>query len=82
MSKPTKAMMLHAREDVIKAVNLVRPRIDLSNPEVEQAWAQLETFVAIALRVMAKTNVSKLQSETRTVEISAGLAGRTIFLPD
>jgi len=30
----------------------------------------LETFLAVALRVLAKTNASKVNSEARTVELS------------
>lgn len=47
-------------------------------PEVQDALAGVETFCAIALRVFAKTNPSKLRSEAMTVEIAARLHGRPI----
>jgi hypothetical protein len=43
----------------------------LNDPHLEDAWAGVETFAAVALRVMAKTNPSKLRSEMVTVGISA-----------
>jgi hypothetical protein len=42
------------------------------SPE-DSALCAIETFCAISLRVMRKTNPSKLRSEARTVEISARL---------
>ena len=41
----------------------------------EHALARLETFAAISLRVMAKTNPSKIRDVARTVEIQARLKG-------
>ena len=75
MSKPTKATVTAAREDLIGTLDRMR-RTGLGQHE---DWAQIETFCAIALRVMAKTNMSKLISETMTVEISARLAGRPVI---
>ena len=43
----------------------------LNDPHLEDAWAGIETLAAVALRVMAKTNPSKLRSEMVTVGISA-----------
>lgn len=81
MTKPTKATIYKAREDIIKALALVRSTLPSDMAAIE-AWAQVETFCAISLRVMAKTNMSKLRSETSTVELSARLAGRVVFDPD
>ncbi len=75
MSKPTKATVTAARADVIEVLG----RLRAASRGAEEDWAQLETFCAIAMRVMAKTNLSKLRSETATVELSARLAGRTVF---
>ena len=43
----------------------------LAPVEAENALVSIETFVAIALRVFAKTNPSKLRDVMRTVEIQA-----------
>ncbi len=61
------------RADIIDAMLKFRPHcIDID----EQAWAQVETYVAITLRILAKTNPSKIVDAARTEEISARLAGR------
>lgn len=41
----------------------------------EPHLARLETFIAIAVRVMAKTNPSKIRDVARTVEIQARING-------
>lgn len=76
MTKPTKATVNAAREDIVRVIGRLR-----AGSQSDEDWALLETFIAISLRVMAKTNFSKLRDETRTVEISARLAGRTVFDP-
>lgn len=43
--------------------------------EVDTALCTLETFVALSLRVMRKTNPSKVRSEARTLEIKAHMDG-------
>lgn len=45
----------------------------------EEALARLETFTAIAVRVMRQTNPSKLRDAARTEEIKARLDGRPII---
>jgi hypothetical protein len=82
MSRPTKAAMLQTREDVIYALGIVSPYLPLGNPAVDRSWAEIESFIAVAMRVFAKTNTSKLRSETTTVELAARLAGRVVFDPD
>lgn len=82
MTKPTKQAMLQTREDVLDALAVLEPHLDLGGPELALAWAKVETFIAIAMRVFAKTNTSKLRSETVTVELAARLAGRVVFDPD
>lgn len=42
---------------------------------VDEALSTLETFVALSLRVMRKTNPSKIRSEARTLEIKARMDG-------
>ena len=45
----------------------------------DYALCAVETFCAIALRVMAKTNPSKVRSEARTVEIKARMDGAPVI---
>lgn len=52
----------------------------VKDPVVEEALIQIETFCAFSLRVMAKTNVSKLRDEMRTVEIQARITGRPLLM--
>lgn len=54
--------------DIVAAVNRLRP---VASQTDESAWAEVETFIAIALKVFAKTNPSKLRDAARTVEIHA-----------
>lgn len=77
---PTKAQVLEQREGVIRALATLRGTLPRTAAQ-EAALIELETFCAVACRVMAKTNVSKLIDETRTVEIAARLAGRVVFDP-
>ena len=60
------------------AVHLALLR-DVLNPqdgtEVDTALCSVETFCAVALRVMAKTNQSKVRDCARTVEIKARMDG-------
>jgi hypothetical protein len=43
--------------------------------EVDTALCGVMTFCAVAIRVMRKTNPSKIRSEARTVEIKARMDG-------
>lgn len=79
MTKISKAAALQMREDVLVDMRLIRSKLDLSDPAVDRAWAGVETFANVALRVMAKTNLSKLRSEGMTVEIAARMAGHHVF---
>jgi hypothetical protein len=42
------------------------------------AWAEVETFVAIALRVMARTNPSRIRDAAMVEEIKARMDGRGV----
>jgi len=62
--------------DITEAITVLREAIQPMEGSVEDtALCSVETFIVIALRVFAKTNPSKLRSETRTVEIKARLDG-------
>lgn len=62
--------------DITAALRVIR---DALRPEdgsdIDTALCSVETFAVVALRVMAKTNPSKLRSEARTVEIKARMDG-------
>lgn len=64
------------REDISAALDVIRPQLNLADPATEAAWAQLETFTAVAIKVFARTNPSKIRSEAMTVEIHARMDGR------
>lgn len=59
---------------VTEAIQMVRTSVASGTP-ADDAMVMLETFCATALRVLAKTNPSKIRSEARTVEIKARLDG-------
>ena len=61
------------RADIAAAIDTLRPHCQQAD---QQAWVALETYVAITLRVLAKTNPSKVADAARTEEISARLTGR------
>lgn len=74
MPKPTKAVIAAMTETVMSDLAAVRSVVG----DTEE-MAGLETFVAIALRLMAETNPSKLREIMRVVEILARMDGRTVY---
>lgn len=48
-------------------------------PEGEHALAHLETFAAIAVRIMRTTNPSKIRDAARLEEIKARIQGREVL---
>lgn len=79
MTKPSKDTLLKMREEVLTDLRVIRATLDLSDPDIDRAWAGIETFVNLGMRIMAKTNVSKIRSESLTLEIAARLAGHEVF---
>jgi hypothetical protein len=62
--------------DIAAALTTMRERLYLPDGSPQEiALCEIETFCAIAIRVMRKTNPSKLRSEARTFEIKARLDG-------
>lgn len=62
--------------DLAASLKVVRDALKPVDGSAEDtAMAGVETFCAIALRVMRKTNPSKVRSEARTVEIKARMDG-------
>ena len=67
------------RTDLIAAIGTVRQNLDLTDPAVDKAWAEIETFAAIALRIIAKTNPSKVRDAAMAEEIKARIQGREVL---
>lgn len=62
--------------DITEAITVLREALQPMEGSAEDtALCSVETFIVVALRVFAKTNPSKLRSETRTVEIKARIDG-------
>lgn len=69
--------MREAERDLCDALATVREALAPADGTVEDyALCAVECFCDIALRVMKKTNPSKIRSETRTVEVKARLDGK------
>ena len=79
MTKPSKQAISRFSEAVIDDLHRIRFNKALTDQEYDQSLINIETFIAIALRVFSKTNISKLQSEFRTVEIAARMAGKPVL---
>ena len=60
---------------LIADLDTLRPHV-ICQAELLDAWAGIETFAAVALRVMAKTNPSKVRDEARTVEMQVLLESK------
>lgn len=68
--------------DLIEALATVRAELKpVDGTPADDAFAHVETFCAVALRVFAKTNPSKIRDEARTVEIAARINGRQVLEP-
>ena len=75
--------MARARTDISRLAADIAARIEAFRPVCvpvdAQGWAEVETFVAVALRVFAKTNPSKLRDAAMAEEIKARLDGRGVY---
>lgn len=76
MKGRAKTDVTEIRRDIVSSLSVIRPLLDLENEDVKHAWAEVETFCAVSLAVLAKTNPSKIRSEAMTVEIKARMDGR------
>jgi hypothetical protein len=62
--------------DITESLLVLREALSPMDGSAEDtALCEVETFIAIALRVFSKTNPSKLRSESRNVEIQARMDG-------
>lgn len=66
------AFALGLAEDLSTMRHLLSPQ---DGSEAATALGNVETFCAVALRVLRKTNPSKVRSEARTFEIKMRLDG-------
>lgn len=76
MKGRAKTDVTEIRRDIVASLGVIRPLLDLENEDIKHAWAEVETFCAVSLAVLAKTNPSKIKSEAMTVEIRARMDGR------
>jgi hypothetical protein len=69
------------RESILRDLARVKQHVqgdkvvDPGLADLDDAWTGIETFVAVALRVFAKTNPSKIRSEALTAAVHAKLIG-------
>lgn len=76
MKGRAKTDVAEIRRDIVSSLGVIRPLLDLEQEDIKHAWAEVETFCAVSLAVLAKTNPSKIRSEAMTVEIKARMDGR------
>lgn len=80
MTKPTAQAIADMTNAVLSDLNVVKQHLGPHTfNKTEEAWAGIETFIAISLRVFAQTNPSKLRDVMRTVEIQTRMDGKEIF---
>lgn len=76
MKGRSKTDVTEIRRDIVASLSVIRPLLDLEQEDTKHAWAEVETFCAVSLAVLAKTNPSKIKSEAMTVEIRARMDGK------
>lgn len=79
LRRPTKVAIDAMREALALDFLAIRELALKSDAEVQDAWAGIETFCAISLRVMSITNPSILRKVMQTVEIQARMNGREVI---
>lgn len=67
------------QEDVLRSLNVIRSHLHPDLDGVEEALAELETFIAVALRVMRNSNPSKVRDAAMLEEIKARMDGREVL---
>lgn len=65
--------------DMIRSVGVLRQHVDRSADGAEEALAEVETFIAVALRVMKNSNPSKVRDAAMVEEIKARMDGREVL---
>lgn len=59
-------------EEVISAASVLKKHLNdhLGDERLQEAWDEIETYLAISVRVMKATNPSKIRDAARTVAIA------------
>jgi hypothetical protein len=69
--------------DLMASIGWIRDEIGIGSrvvdPRTEEHMAHIETFCAIAIRVLRKTNPSKLRDAAMAEEIKARIDGREVL---
>lgn len=65
-----------ARQGVIKAAHVLRPRIVRSGRMYADAWSTIETYLAVSMRLLDEMPFDEIKSAAVTEEIKARLDGR------
>lgn len=75
--EPTSFAECKGRHDTVEAAKRMR-RFVLSsgNAKLRLAWAQIETYIAISMRVMDRTPMEEINDARLTEEIRAHMDGR------
>lgn len=80
MPVPTRQVIADMTNAVLIDLDVIKQHLGPHTfNKTEEAWAGIETFIAIGLRVFAQTNPSKLRDVMRTVEIQARMDNKQIF---
>lgn len=80
MPKPTAQAIADMTNAVLTDLDVIKQHLGPHTfNKTEEAWAGIETFVAVGLRVFAQTNPGKLRDVMRTVEIQARMNNKEIF---
>ena len=82
-SARAKADLEEVVADLMASIGWIRDEIGIGSekvdPRTEEHMAHIETFCAIAIRVLRKTNPSKIRDAAMAEEISARLDGRGVI---
>ncbi len=77
-TEPTFASTV-ARQQVIQAAMILRPDLCRSKRKLHRdAWATIETYIAVSMRVMSEMPMSAIKDAAITEEIKARLDGRPV----
>ena len=75
----TKTNIDAMKEQIVADIDAVRSGLSNAPVECDEAMASIETFVAIALRVMSTVNPSKIKAAMIAVEIQARMDGKKVY---
>jgi hypothetical protein len=83
MSARARAELDQIVADLAASIGWIRDEIGIGtekiDPRTEEHMAHIETFCAIAVRVLRKTNPSKIRDAAMAEEIAARINGREVI---